>query len=681
MFPTVGPRRSLGDRGRGCFWSFVPVVLGVGFGLLLSGCSSGGGGGGGSSNLRVLGLDVDEQTTIFRNQPLKLSLSGPVDPDSVTRSAIQVVGGVEGVLRGRAVVQGREILFYPTSWDGVDDSGVDQSVDHFVPPMPLAGNAGGFTPGVRYEIRLPGESSSSLRGLNGRPLAESFVGSFIAGREYLPEKNPESPRLTRVVEFNQPFLNLECDPDPTLGDESVDCGETSGSVPLPLLDPTNVQFSFRFSEPISLAELERSEAVRVLNVSTGRKVAGVSSLSGDQLELEFRPLTSLGDRVDSSEPYLFRVELSERITDLAGNPLFHNPDLGSQSGPVVDPLVFRFRTADKPGEINTASIEELFLTTEKRGPGSTARWEGTGELLGSPIRQRDVEIAPTTTTFLLPHPLAPQGFRIQHLVLGAALRAGDDRDGRESIVGISWGPQSNFVFQSSYPRVRIRVGHTNVNGRPATMGLNFNFASNYAGFGDNPKLVYDGPYETPNSVTSVFHPWPDFQSDFEYDGRSNVVLDYDVAPGGDTFQLFRNASSAVTPRYRVFGPPGAANAGGGGMLPPGGFEIYHHRIRIHLKRSRAISLPYDTGVTSPDYVLARVVADESRVGAKHEVRFIGYRADAMGLPDLSTPLGPFEDIEMLDGVRFFRFVVDMESSLETGFSPRIESVLVLFRVP
>lgn len=241
-------------------------------------------------------------------------------------------------------------------------------------------------------------------------------------------------------------------------------------------------------------------------------------------------------------------------------------------------------------------------------------------------------------------------------------------------MGISWGPQSNFVFASTYPDITIDVGHT------LTNSLDFVFATNYTGFPDNPLRVFSGDYETPNLLDDVFHPWPQFQRDFEYNGRSNVILDYDVPAGGDDFQLFRNTSTAVTPVRRAFGRPGSRRASTQDGLSPGGLEIHHHRLKMILKKSSAVSIPYDTGDDNPNYNSAQVTQDEDRLGSSIQVKYFGYLGNDFGRPILTSRVGPATSIDDLDGMRFISFEISLDTDPLGGLPPLVKSVQITYSI-
>jgi len=668
----------------------APLFLAVA--LVPVGCSSGGGGGGGGAAIfAALGLDVEGQTDVKLNQPVVVTFNGAVAPNSVSVSGFQIQGGGQ-VFNGRIVVRGNTITFFPTVFNGVDGRGIDQSINNYNPPNNPADNANGFQPATNYTLFVLGNSVLSPKGINGRPVAQTFSRSFRTGTEYLPEDPPVAPMIT-AIRFNQVAANVGCGPDPLRGDRNLPLYDPDGNIicppagiPVPAFDPANLQITVTFSEPMRPSLFNPFTTFRLTNVTLvpPRAILGQVVPRGDLRSFDFRPLNTLGDDALSSNPYDFEFQLDGKLADLAGNTLVGNPPVDGRNGPIIQPIVYRLQTINKPGEPNFGAIFEDFITTTFRDGSildgtSENVWTGNGVLEGALAAFREVSVPVNPAQFLLPQPLTREGNKIQHLIAQGEINP----PGLESIIGISWGPQSNFVFAALYPEVTMSVGHTRI--QPNGNGLGATFASNFSGFPNNPTQVFRGAYRLQNALNRPFENWPQFETDFEYNSRDNVVLEMDVAPGGDTFQLFKNESSACMPRYRVFGGYNRPRASGGnppGQCGAGENTRYQHRLRLVLKKSFAVSRYYDTFTTSPDYTAPLVIRDPSRVGSSFVLTFFGAPPNSNIPPgaDVGRAVGPFSDINQIDGFRFAKFVFELNADAFTGIIPLIDSLSFSFRV-
>ncbi len=657
--------------------------------LTVSLASCGGSGGGSGGTLTVLGMDVQGQTDVPRNSPIVVRFSSNVAPRSVSLFGFQVEDENGNLFPGRIVVSGNTIVFYPTFFNGTDGQGIDQSINDYTPSNNPPENGTGFDSGTGYTVKVLGGSPLGPQTVAGRPVVQTFFGTFRVGGGFAEEVNPVPPMLAEPPTFSQVPTNDSCFPDSVFGDPAVGCPPSSSDlIPVPSFDPSEIRVTVTFTEPMDPATFSPASTMTLSNTTQSIPVMvfGSVSPSDDLRSYTFSPLSSLGDDPLTSDPFQFELLLSNTVTDLSGNPLAGNPPVdGSSSVNLESPLTFRFSTIDKPGEPNFEFfVEDFESQTNRRGQAAGIGtdpeiWLGTGSLEGRGVRFREVEVPQPmpNRNLAIPQPLVPGGSRTQ-ILLERTIFNDSGFGTPESIVGASWGPQSNFIAGSTYPQVTMSLGHTtreSVNG-----GLKTNFAENLTGFSNNPTQVFRGSYPLETSLNRAFVEWPEFRTDFEYDGQSNVLFDIDVIPGGETFHLFRHDFTACTPRLRVAGPSGSDSGSLPGTCGSGDNASYHQRFTVARKISFAVSREIDTGSDAPDYTSVVVIADGTRLGAEFELKFTGN--PGIGFPprpDLMSTVGPVDDINLLDGLRFFSFSFDLKANPFTGVRPAIDSIVVGYR--
>ncbi|MBI1853708.1 MAG: hypothetical protein HYR85_25515 [Planctomycetes bacterium] len=659
----------------------------------LSACNGGGSGGsaaseGESSVFQVASFDEAGRTDVARNQPLTFTFSAPIDRDSVSVDGLQVRSGND-VVQGRIEVDGNTLRFFPTVLPGDRDDTVRADA----PPI----NALGFSASTRFSVVALANSPFSLRSRRGSSLAQPLRAQFTTSARFAVEFPSVPPHFVGAPTF---------DPLPIAPGGDL-FGDPSDSASLPLLDPTNVSFTVRFSEPMDPGRFSALTTFTLTNVtprdagascevpSLGQPLLGAIESSGDSTQFTFRALLSLGDRPDTTEPFVFRVAVSPSLTDLSGNPL-----ADADGELLAAPLVFHFATRDKPGEPNYQIVSEGFdhaIPADAIDPANAhpALWVGNGVLEGAPVTRRTVavegvEAAPCPIYCLLPQPLTPTGNRLQMLYYRSDFNFPNGQPPEPaSIIGMSWRPPtiSNFLVAATYPRVTLRLGHSLLTvGDPN--GLSFVFDDNYAGFGpNNPTTVYDGSYSVPNLLNVGYFPWPAFTRPFEYSGQSSIVWEANVDPGGGNIQAFRYASSNFTPHRRIFDVPGARRDT---MTSPTGGENTHYFQQFVLaqKRSRIVSPFYDTGVSHPDYSGPLVVSDPTRgtpcsgepsTTPCFRVTWEGADPDGVGRPNLRTSTGFSDAIDDADGRRFIRFAVQLDGDPFSSVVPAIDAISFAFR--
>jgi hypothetical protein len=680
----VGSMRSIGQAllrvGGSCGLAVVIASL--------AGCDGGGGGGGSeeASFLELISFEQAERTDVARNQPLVFHFSAPIDRRSVSVDGFQIRSGLE-VVEGRVMVEGRTLIFFPTVLPGERNDYTPNNN----PPI----NGIGLRPAARYEVQAIANSPFSIRSRNGRPLSSPISVTFTTTTSFLPEDPPVPPQIV-----GEPIVFPE---------RVIPGGSFFNPNDPPIFDPTNIRVSVQFSEPMNPGRLNPFTTFTVVNImdfdpnscpigvpGLGEPILGNLELSPDASLVTFEPVLTLGDLPCSTDPFIFEVTVSPDLTDLAGNRLV---DAGGR--PLAEPFVFFFGTRDKPGEPNFAQRTEHFDDAINRGTirddvvhFTTALWTGNGVLEGLPVTRRTVTVQDVETSppSLLADPLRPVGSRMQLLHFRDDFRDRTSGQGpfAESFIAMSWGPRSNYVFAATYPLVTLQLGHSDAT---VSAGLAATFDRNFSSVPNNPTVVFEGTYTIPNSVHSPWYPWPEFTTDFEYRGTGTIVFEANVAPGGETYQLFRNTSTASTPLRRIYDRYNAT-AASCPCLPPtppaqcpssaGCAEntVYHQQFVLASKKSYGVSRYYDTQSGSPDYAAALIVFDESRGGpcgpAERNGCFIvtwdGAHANASGRPDPMTQTGFSEDINRVDGHRFIRFEILFNGHAFSGNVPVIHSV-------
>ncbi len=638
----------------------APALLAVLSSLCVASC----GGDRSSGAFRVERVDLGDAAAVERNRPIAVTFSSPVDPESVTPASFHVRRGAE-VVPGRIEIEGRRVTYFPTLLPG------DRDDYRAAPPAPR--NGVGFPSGGRYQLVVLGSGPLAMRSTGRREISETTTIRFQTGASFVAESPAVAPRLVAPPSFDPEPLDSGFEPDPRHPSLA------------PLVHPSRVKVTVTFTEPMDPGRFDPFDTFSVTNATEGDPAFGSTVLgrvvaSGDARSFTFVAATSLGDREGTPEPSLFRVRLDgalegdplteRRLADLAGNPLAGNPDVDGHAGPIGGPVDFFFRTADSPGEPEYGTLTETFeddaLRSGSRLDPTTAIWPSGGWLEGAPATRTAVTVDPPDTGFLLPQPLTSGGNRIQLRYTKspdlAAVRA-------LSLVGWEWGPRSAFVFASTYRGMTVTVGPAQRELEPGSSPV---FSDNFDRAFGAPRRVFAGDYSVPTLFGAIFFPWPEFETDFEYDGESGLVFDVDVPPGAESFQLFRQHASGPNPWRRLFGPSGSATA------EAGDDTVYHTRFSFVRKRTVGVSRLVDTGVPDPDYVPPVMLVDASRAGTSAALFFRGEDDDGHGGPDGRTT-GVVEDLDALDGMRFFQFRVALDADPFTGVVPRVASVSLAWR--
>jgi hypothetical protein len=324
--------------------------------------------------------------------------------------------------------------------------------------------------------------------------------------------------------------------------------------------------------------------------------------------------------------------------------------------------------------VRDAILENFLTVTARDDAATTATWTGDGEVRSQVSAPRTADVQRPESDFNLPDPLRTEGSRTQLLYSGSEI--GLQRG--ESILGLSWGPKSNFVFASTYPDIEIKLGP----GIFSNRGLDQEYDLSYL---EPPVVVYRGDYTVPNSLDSPWQPWPQFTSDFDYrfdydrpDGlQARVVVELSAPPGGDTYQLFRHTFTpgrgGIT-RTRNIGPFGSSTA-----TNPQEITTYSMRFQVALTRTFAVSRFYDSGVASPDWMRPRGVGDLPP-GTSIAIEVEGARDDdGDGQPDPGTASGFTRDVDAIDGLRLIRFRITLRGNVNAGTTPVARRVVIPYR--
>ena len=668
----------------------IPFVLAA---VLAAGC--GRDGGDDPARLRALALDVEGREDVARNQPLTLTFTDDVDPESVGLDTVQVRRGAPGEPRapggppsvlGRYEVRRNRVLFHPTV-NPLDPN-----------PLGLPLNPFGFDALTGYHVLLPtADGARRLRSAGGRPLARGFTASFRTGSGWLLEVPAVAPRVVRAPDTNgNPDDDLLSFDPP--GPEPMDRRRELDS---------RVTISVTFTEPMDPASVNPEPAAgsfRVAETNLARGIAGTVSWSPDGRTFTFTPSGGLGHETIARD---YLATLTEGLRDLAGNAAalegvrpeelaFHTRLSPGENGPLLQTLLpFTAPDVDRDP---TATDDDVAWGTynppprDRLGPASIRTREHPLEPACLGIPQ-----PPVYCPFLDPQPLNTcdgptpnqdcdpctsggqiehrfsRGAKLQLLYLARELRPNggpqqaDRLTDSEAITGVDWGPRSNFLFRTRYAGVTVRMGHTTAN--ELNGGLTLFYDLNYNAGSPPVEVFPPGNYDVPERRDAVWFPWPQTRS-FGFDGTNSLILEVNVPdPRVEdpqaTYQLFRNQSTALTPYRRVLSQPGQPMAGCGDRT------VYHHRFHLAKQKHLAVTRFLDLGrgtflpLHAPPTVFPR--ADQLPPGTGYALRFQGAdSASGAGATAWSA------DVRVADRKRFLRLEVVFSSDARALVRPWID---------
>ena len=431
------------------------------------------------------------------------------------------------------------------------------------------------------------------------------------------------------------------------------------------------------------------------------------------------PFNMLVNFIDPLDPTSFSPNNLPR--DLAGNP--------------VQNFTFfqTFDTQFNPDVQNTGLIIEDFDTNARRDPsGTDAVWSDDADfpfsLVAQPISTRLAEIGvqtlvfqggansdlnnpnttpvgsppagvpdprigeedfcPTANPFIGPDapvgpPNPPSSEGRRQLNLYRQPEVGNNG----TIIRAGWGPDSDATFASTYGNTSVRIGHKQPGTSFANGLLSEQFDVN--GF---VTVVSPVTYSIPQSaelngglLNDGFQDFPNFDTFFDYDGMSDLIIDVECEEGSTTFNTIRRylgaaqlsggpTCSCITVftgacnQNNAMGLRSADGTFGSDALNPAPTAAVSNpspavgimMFELAKIRSDALSRYYDTGVTTPDYLSPIVAPSVQDGGASVEFTWAG---SSDGIAD-DVPFT--SDINALDGFRFLRYAVVLRSNFFTG---------------
>lgn len=643
------------DASRGGGASLVLFCV-IALSLILPACS-GGGGGGGTAALVYEEFRLDGASHVPRNAAIEVRFNSPIDPSSVSETSFAVLRPNDDLFPGRVVVKGSSITFHATNLPG--------DVNDYDPPNFPRINGLGFDPNTRYRVRILGGEEFGIRNKRGRPLAFTEFLEFTTGFNFAEEDVPTFPVVDDV-------FSLAFSPPPVIEGDPLDPDPSREPMAIPRLHTVTV----RFSEPMDPRSFDPLSSFTVTNITQtpsplpglGEPIPGSVVWSDDARSFSFDFRFSLGDNPFGADPWQFAIDMTQDLTDLAGNRL--SP---TESGGVFPDGSFRyfFTTEDVPGEPNFRTFVESFESTEYFDPiegPPTAKWFGNGVLEGGDIRTRTTSLVDSRGLFNLNDPLVGgtvgdpgnNGSRFQMLFFPTDI---SQPAPGEVLTGMKFGPKSGYLFAATYRDMEIVLAE-----RPDTLNrLVPRYEDNY----DEPFTVFRGDFDVPNSLNTEWYPWPDFSQFFPYSGDRSIVFEVTVPPGAETYQLFENVSTSSIPRRRNIGPWTAQQATNSGEN-----TTYNTQWSIARIRTFATSRWVDSEIDSPAYREPILDLDPDRPGTEVLIEWQGADADDDGNP--INPTQWTDSIQQIDVSRFFRFRVTLIGDPLAGLVPSIRSISVVY---
>jgi hypothetical protein len=488
----------------------------------------------------------------------------------------------------------------------------------------------------------PSNPATTLRNVEGEPLAARFSSTFTTRNRY-------------VQDFNRPHFRTT-----TPTDQTTEV-------------PYDADIDIEFDEPMDIASFVTPRfqgddawtiAVRytqnfALNGTfTGKNILGVVRVKPQTAGnvVQFRPTQGFG-----KGPFEVQCVVTNGVTDLSGNN-------------IIRQFQFTFRTESNPNAEDIGQVDETFDTANKRdaafvpsGDFIGAQWNGTvkGALTTSV----------QTATFNVAGPGAPtvsgtginlwyhQPIAVQMLfpvtLMGTRSR---------TITGFGWF--TGVVRGRTYPNTTIQLGHASdpvtANGFPPGQ------APDLQNYGDTPILVVPSTtYRTPTTATNNVVPGPTFVKNFNYDGQRPVILW--MTHNGDP------ASAPIGPppvppidnwerwRYDANFPLTTSAAAVGTAAQTNGW-LYSTRFNYLTPGAEAQSLFYDMGRENARLLPQQIVPITQPSGTTIVFQWQGAKADVTvpTTPDLNTLTGWLNDIRSLSNYRHVRFRVTLQNNLQTG---------------
>lgn len=623
----------------------------------------------------------NNRTDVRRNERLEFKFSSVLRPQSVdarTLRILQQTGAGAKQAVGALIPRANVVYFDPTRTQrNYDDSQLPNST------ITEGDNPAGFDSYTDFVIKVPGPPEiRTLRNARGERIRQEFNGAFGTNDRY------DDPVA------GQPYFvgtagNLAFDPPRS--------GATG------LVDEDAV-ILLEFSEPINIDTLDPSSTVLVTRVRVNEAVPGYIRLDPSDRsgrKFQFVPSLGFGSDIANGAGWDIQVQLTEGITDLAGNPL---------KRPFTAPL---FRTRFVAGKKSASIMSETFANQTRMDPVTVTEggeWNTTekGSLRGGAAST----YPPTDVNYRVNNPgvtvvqtryndplvtdqsqgsscfVRTAGSRSQLLYIPA------DMAEAAAIVSAGWGPSSNALFGSSHPEITVQLGHTSNSALVADFGSNINIGS--------PAQVYKGTYlipqakniqpadgnlnasgVTPDPFARGFWLWPLFTTPFEWNGVNNLVFDAACQPA-NTCQILRGSfvpAGVPFPNRRALGSNYTAGTADLTVDTVVGDMRFNKRRRT----TRATSLWYELASDVPEFASAIIspVGQAGGVSVLVEVEGAHGKPDPLRpggfIPNTTTATGFETDVTKIDKHRFIRFRVTMVSNLTTNQTARVTSIQIPYQ--
>ena len=315
---------------------------------------------------RVTQGDPGPGSEVALNQELWITFSRFVDPASVTARTVRVLDGQGRSVPGLYRVQGKVVIFRPR------------------PPLDRELESGGFRPGRRYRLEIPGfprMATVRSRGPAGASLAETFRLDFRTRSAGDLLVDLESPRVGAWPRFEARMADF-----PGLPVVRVPAGTNPR---IPFSEPIDPR-SLTSCGPFELATLAGENPVPLDDVRLARKGVAPAEL-GRVIELvPSRPL-------EPGKDYRLQIRGGPWLEDYGGRG-WASAHMGDE-----EPLNVLVRVEPRLGEEFFGDSADCDPAT---APGEAWGWWGEGELsvalleeagegeLGPFLASRDLHLAP-----------------------------------------------------------------------------------------------------------------------------------------------------------------------------------------------------------------------------------------------------------------------------------------------
>ena len=645
----------------------------------------------------------DGESDVKRNTKIRMTFNTTVLPESVHDQSIRIRTGGNFQTRpeGSFLISGNVVEFDPTVTEvgGANALGLPAGSQVLV-DVPLFTDGSG-EPEVNF-----------LQNIQAKPIKVASGANQIA--------------FTTGSGWNDPRQGAPG----LLGLEFVPAANSVGQV------PSNAAVTVIFNEAIDPSNVVLGKNIFMTNntptaLAYQQDIPSITFFDGSLTRYTFQPVFGFGtgpfnilvNFIDPDEPDKFNPDALP--TDLGGNRVYNFT------------FAETFDTQFDPDAQNTGLLREDFTTGQFKNTSQTdAHWGDdtafpfalVSQVISTRVAQADIvaitsngawtdldnaptglprgneDYCPTANPLVGPdlagsippnNPGTSEGRRQQNLYRQGEL------GGNGTVIRVAWGPESDATFAATYRGVDVYLGHKRRN--TSLVGSTFFGQFDVDGF---VKVVDKADYSVPQAadingapINDGYLDWPQFQTYFEYDGESDLLIDVQ-ANEGNTYQTFRTylgvaqVPGAVTCNcVSIFN--GACNlnnsagqrqmdttydrdipnpAGSATTANPAPF-VHVMEFELAKLRSDGESIYYDTGVThatGPDY-LSPIINPLVQAGGA-VVEFT-WSASLDGIVE-DVPFTP--NINACDGFRFLKFHAVLRSNIVTSSRARVELVEVPF---